>query len=221
MIRRRWWLVVLVIVGAWVLSTSRPGSRVLGCPTGCAVPRDSSPAAGKQSTQTLKVMSLNMLHGFPRFEHLSDRLDLIAMEINRQEADIVCLQEVPWTVRLGNGARYLAEQTGMNHAYLRANGNRWAILFEEGEVILSRYPLLDLDSTELKPGARFLEHRVVLKATVDSPAGAVDVFVTHLTNGDPDVNRHQAQALKALDRQLSSCQSRGCRTHLLHQRSRE
>jgi len=134
MIRRRWWLVVLVIVGAWVLSTSRPGSRVLGCPTGCAVPRDSSPAAGKQSTQTLKVMSLNMLHGFPRFEHLSDRLDLIAMEINRQEADIVCLQEVPWTVRLGNGARYLAEQTGMNHAYLRANGNRWAILFEEGEV---------------------------------------------------------------------------------------
>jgi endonuclease/exonuclease/phosphatase family metal-dependent hydrolase len=140
-------------------------------------------------------MSLNMLHGFPRFEHLSDRLDLIAEEIARQDADIVCLQEVPWTVRLGSAAERLADQTGMNHVYLRANGNRWAILFEEGEAILSRYPLHGLAHAELIPRAGFFEHRVVLKATVDTPSGDLDVFVTHLTNGDPSVNRAQAQAL--------------------------
>jgi len=74
-------------------------------------------------------MSLNVLHGHPRFEHLARRLDLIAAEIRRQDADIVCLQEVPWTRQLGGGAEYLAQRTGLNYLYLRANGNRWAILF--------------------------------------------------------------------------------------------
>ena len=140
-------------------------------------------------------MSLNMLHGFPRFEHLSDRLDMIADLIKQQDVDIVCLQEVPWTLRRDNGARYLAEQVGMNYVYLRANGNRWAILFEEGEAILSRYPLSELSSTELRPRAGFFEHRVVLKATVGAPSGDLDVYATHLTNGDPEINRAQAEDL--------------------------
>jgi len=140
-------------------------------------------------------MSLNMLHGFPRFEHLTQRLDLIAEEIRRHQPDIVCLQEVPWTPHLGDAAEYLGERTGLNHVYLRANGNRWAILFEEGEAILSRYPLLDVAFQELLPRAGFLEHRVVLAATADTPWGQVRVFVTHLTNGEPEVNRAQAESL--------------------------
>jgi endonuclease/exonuclease/phosphatase family metal-dependent hydrolase len=195
--RRCWgWLGVLAVSGLWVLSASRPGLRVNGCPTGCTPLADSTHTAPQQQpAQTLKVMSLNMLHGFRRFEHLSDRLDLITAEIKKQEADIVCLQEVPWTLRLGNGARLLAERTGMNHVYLRANGSRWAILFEEGEAILSRYPLLNLSHVELRPRPGFFEHRVVLKATVATPSGDVDVFVSHLTNGDADINRSQAEAL--------------------------
>jgi len=84
-----------------------------------------------------------MLHGFPGFELLDERLQTIADEINLIEPDIVLLQEVPWTLRRGNAAKHLAEQTEMNYAYLRANGNRWAIGFEEGEAILSLFPLLD------------------------------------------------------------------------------
>jgi len=152
-----------------------------------------------------RVMSLNVLHGFPRFQHLSERLDRIAEEIRAQEADIVCLQEVPWTPHLGNGARYLAERTGLNYQYLRANGNRWAILFEEGEAILSRYPLRDATFIELEPRAGFFEHRVVLEATAVTPWGNVRFFVTHLTacpeqsrrNGAPEVNRAQAASLMA------------------------
>jgi len=138
-----------------------------------------------------------MLHGRPGFEYLPQRLTLIAMEIARLDADIVLLQEVPWTFKTGNGATYLAEQTGMNHAYVRANGNRWAIFFEEGEAILSRYPLSNLTYTELEPQADTFEHRVVLHATATTPTGELDLFVTHLTNGEEAINQAQAESLRA------------------------
>jgi endonuclease/exonuclease/phosphatase family metal-dependent hydrolase len=150
-----------------------------------------------QDDSHLRVLSLNVLHGFPRFEDLRPRLDRIADEIRRQEADLACLQEVPWTPRLGSAAVYLARQTGMNHVYLRANGNRWTILFEEGEAILSRYPLQDVTFQELRPRAALFEHRVVLRATAITPQGEVSLYCTHLTHGDPAVNQAQFAALKA------------------------
>jgi len=181
-------LAVALAVAVWVYNVSRPGAEAGGCPEGCALRTD-------RSAGPLRVMSLNMLHGFPRFQRLRERLDLIAEEIRRQDPDIVCLQEVPWTPQLGSGAQYLAERAGMNHLYLRANGNRRAILFEEGEAILSRYPLYDVDFAELQPRAGFFEHRMVLGATAVTPWGEVRVFVTHLTNGDPEVNQAQAESL--------------------------
>lgn len=175
----------------WVLHVSRPGTRAEGCPQGCAV-------VGERREGPLRVMSLNVLHGFPRFERLDIRLGLIANEIRRQDADIVCLQEVPWALGLGSAAEDLAERTGLNHLYVRANGNRRAILFEEGEAILSRFPLKDPDFAELDPQAGFFEHRVVLHATATTPWGDVRVFVTHLTDGDPESNRAQAASLLSL-----------------------
>lgn len=180
----------LLLLGAWVLLASRPGTRAEGCPQGCATAADRRPGP-------LRVMSLNMLHGFPRFEGLARRLDLIAGEIRLQDADIVCLQEVPWTLRLGSGARRLGESTGLNYLYLRANGNRWAIFFEEGEAILSRFPIRDAATVELSPSAGLFEHRVALKATVITPWGDLPVTVTHLTNGEPSINRGQAESLLA------------------------
>ncbi|MBN1657460.1 MAG: endonuclease/exonuclease/phosphatase family protein, partial [Anaerolineae bacterium] len=137
------------------------------------------------------------LHGFPKLEGLAQRLDLIAAEIRDSDADIVCLQEVPWTPAVGNGAEYLAARTNLNYLYGRANGNRRAILFEEGEAILSRYPLRDAALVELEPRAGFFEHRVVLHATAETGWGDVGVFVTHLTAGDAEINRRQAAALQA------------------------
>ena len=187
---RRWavLLVVLAVLLGWLLSVSRPGTRVQGC-FGCRS------EAGERGDGSIRVMSLNVLHGFPRFEFLADRLDIIAAEIIRLDADIVCLQEVPWTVGLGSAADYLARRTGLNHAYVRANGSRWAILFEEGEAILSRYPLRGLTHTELRPRAGLFEHRVALSATAATPWGAVRIFVTHLTHRDPGVNRSQTESL--------------------------
>jgi endonuclease/exonuclease/phosphatase family metal-dependent hydrolase len=189
------WLAVLALVAAgltaWVLNVSRPGTKVEGCPESCST-------AGRGDARSLRVLSLNVLHGFPRLERLAPRLDLIAAEIRSQAVDIACLQEVPWTPQLGSGAEYLARATGLNHVYVRANGNRHAILFEEGLAILSRYPLRDPAHFELEPSAGFFEQRMVLKATVAAPWGDVDLFVTHLTDGQAQINARQVSALRHL-----------------------
>lgn len=189
--KRSWpYLMALVLLTLWVSQASRPGERVTGCFDGYAT------SLSEQASQ-VRVISINMLHGFPVFDDLPQRLDLIAAEISQQEADIVLLQEVPWTLKTRSAARSLAEKTGMNYAYLRANGNRWAIGFEEGEAILSRYPIQETGFIELKPKAGLFEHRVVLQATLDTPLGAMRVYATHLTNGDPTINQGQAAVLSA------------------------
>jgi len=193
------WLVLLGLgVALWVTNASMPGARVEGCPDGCAT-------VGDRREGPLRLLSLNLLHDFPRFESLSRRLDLVAGEIRRQDADIVCLQEVPWVARLGNGAAYLARRTGLNHLYLRANGNRWAILFEEGEAILSRYPLQDTAFIELQPSAGLFQHRVSLRASAVSPWGTLPIYVAHLTHSDPEISLAQAHSLLAfVDRSQSA-----------------
>jgi len=189
--RRRACLAVLglLAVGAvWVVQASRPGRRVEGCPEGCA-------AAGPRRDGPLRVLSFNVLHDFPHFRYLEVRLAQIADAIRELDPDVVCLQEVPW--HWGNAARRLAEELGLNYVYVRANGNRWAILFEEGEAILSRYPLRDTGLLELTPRASFFQRRMVLRATVDTPEGPLRIFTTHLTHDNPAANRGQAASLGA------------------------
>jgi endonuclease/exonuclease/phosphatase family metal-dependent hydrolase len=178
----------LVVGAAWVLHASRPGRRVEGCPQGCASPET-------RTEGPLRVLSFNILHDFPRFRHLETRLAHIAAAVRELDPDVICLQEVPW--RWGNAAQRLAEELGLNYVYVRANGNRWAILFEEGEAILSRYPLQRADFLELAPQAGFFQRRMALRATVDTPWGPLRIFATHLTHDNPAANRGQAASLAA------------------------
>ncbi len=167
-----------------------PGPTVRGCLTACA-------SAGERPPGALRVLTINVLHDFPRFTALRARLDRIAAEIRRLDADVVCVQEASWTPSLGDGARYLAERSGLNHVYVRANGERRFILFDEGEAVLSRFPLRDAGFAELLPRAGFFERRVVLHAVAESPFGPLHLFSTHLTNGDPAARRGQAASLRA------------------------
>jgi endonuclease/exonuclease/phosphatase family metal-dependent hydrolase len=196
--KARWfgWLIPILVL-IWVVNVSKPGSLVEGCLDGCATPPD-------KDAEVLRVVSLNMLHGFPKFEYLAQRLEIIAEEINRLEVDIVLLQEVPWTLQIGNAARFLSEKTGMNYVYLRANGNRRAIAFEEGESILSRYPLINPSLIELQPQAGFFQHRVVLHADARTRMGKVGLYVTHLTHNDPEINLAQSDNLKTFVRAQDS-----------------
>ncbi|MBK6431119.1 endonuclease/exonuclease/phosphatase family protein [Candidatus Amarolinea dominans] len=186
--RLAWLLIALAALALWMMNASQPGAAVEGCLAGCAT-------ATRPDDGCVRIVSLNVLHDFPHFAFLPQRLDLIAAEIRRLDADIVLLQEVPWTWRGGLGAAYLGQASGLNHAYLRANGNRWAILFEEGEAILSRFPLRDVRFTELRPREAPFQHRVALSAVVDTALGPLRVVSTHLANQNPAVNQEQASAL--------------------------
>jgi endonuclease/exonuclease/phosphatase family metal-dependent hydrolase len=179
----------LSLLAAFLLNASEPGRTLEGCPQGCAS------QAGRRAGP-LRVLSLNMLHGFPDFTDLPSRLDWIAAEVRRLDADVVLLQEIPWTRTTGNGAQYLARLLDYNYLYYRANGNRGLILFEEGEAILSRFPLKAPVFAVLPPRVGFFESRVALGADAATPWGEMAFFVTHLTDKGPQVNRRQVESLQ-------------------------
>lgn len=184
-------LVLVAIMGIYVFNASIPGRKVEGCPERCA-------AQLARTAGPLRILDLNMLHGFPDFKDLPLRLKLIAAEVNRLDADVVLLEEVPWTRSTGNGAQYLAQQLDYNYVYYRAEGNRHLIFFETGQAILSRYPLKNVISTVLPPRAGFFESRVALGATVITDLGEIWLFAAHLTDkkDDPQINSGQAASLK-------------------------
>ncbi|MBN2549049.1 MAG: hypothetical protein JXB15_07830 [Anaerolineales bacterium] len=180
---------LLMALGLWLSQVSTPGRSPEGCLQGCGREEISSKAG------SLRVLSFNMLHGFPDFTDLKLRLELIGQEIERLQADVVLLQETPWTLQTGMAAEALAQRLGMNYAYQRANGGRYSILFEEGEAILSRYPLTVLEWVELKPAAGWFENRVALAAQTQTPYGPLWLVSTHLTTQDGEVEAGQSEAL--------------------------
>jgi endonuclease/exonuclease/phosphatase family metal-dependent hydrolase len=177
-----------VAIALWVLAASRPSLWPSGCERGCA--------NAERSPGPLRVLQLNMLHGFPRFAHLDARIDLIVDEIRRREADVVLLEEVPWTVDRGSVVSELARRTEMEHLFRRANGNRRGILFEEGDAILSRFPMGDAATIELPRGNHFFQHRIALAATLDTPWGPLGAVVTHLSGDSARVSAAQIRALR-------------------------
>lgn len=179
--------ILVLLLTLFLLNASRVGP-LEACPEECS---QFSP----QISDQIKILNLNLLHGYPKFDTLADRVELLAEQLDLLSPDIVTLQEVPWTSSTGSTVRYLAEKTGMNYVYLPANGNRQLIFFTEGEAILSKYPLKEIEYVELLPRAGFFEHRVALKATVVFPFRDLHVVSTHLTNGERIVNQAQAREL--------------------------
>lgn len=179
---------ILGLAALFVTNVSQPGRRVEGCLDGCAT-------ASTRLPGPLRLVSLNILHGFPHFQDLPARLDLISQELRRQDADVVLLNEVPWTMKTGSAAASLAGQLGYNYIYYRNSGNKWLIFFEEGEVILSRFPLKNPVSTKLSPRVNLFERRVALAATALTPWGELTFVVTHLTDKAPRKNVGQAESL--------------------------
>ena len=129
----------------------------------------------------LQVMTLNLWHDWPLHRRLDARLEQVATTIRREGADVVCLQEVPDASDFPQTARRLADRLGMAYAYGRANGDRANFGFEEGVAILSRYPLQSPQVVEVQPRVSPFVRRVVLRTFVQTPAGQVAVYCTHLT----------------------------------------
>jgi endonuclease/exonuclease/phosphatase family metal-dependent hydrolase len=154
--------------------------------------------AADESPAALRVVTFNLLHGGPSSglsgddHHLEDRLAIVARELRAVDPDIVGLQESSITRRRNVAAR-LASQLGLHWAHASATGRVsgigvldrlivWAMNFEEGPAILSRWPIVETEVIDLPRCARFYDPRVVLRAALDTPRGRMQVFSTHLAH---------------------------------------
>jgi endonuclease/exonuclease/phosphatase family metal-dependent hydrolase len=169
--------------------------------------------AGEARGLALRVVSFNLLHGGASSgwrgdgEHLEERLALVTRELQALAPDVVGLQEASITRGRGNIAARLASALGLHWTHASATRRVsglgwidglivWGMNFEEGPAILSRFPIVDTDVVELPRCRRFYDPRVLLRATVRTPRGPLDVFSTH-TGHDPCQVRRIAETVGA------------------------
>jgi endonuclease/exonuclease/phosphatase family metal-dependent hydrolase len=152
-----------------------------------------------ENRRRLTIVSYNMLHGWPHFSHLAAREELLRGEILALEPDIILLQEAAVVAGMGlHTSISLARSLDYDVVYQRANGKAAIIGFEEGEAILSRFPVLEWDVHELKPRPSLFERRIVLRAAVRTPAGVLEIYNLHLSHGRERAELREAQTLDAI-----------------------
>lgn len=155
-------------------------------------------AAPHDSPARMRVVSFNVLHDYPRFDELEARTARLAAALRVLDADVVLLQEAWWTPAHGNLASRLAAELGMDSTYVRANGSRRLIGFEEGLAALSRWPIVDARAHSLAPRRPAVERRIALSLEIRvAPGQTVPFVVTHLTHSDSGAR--DAQALSLLE----------------------
>ncbi|MCU1281862.1 MAG: Endonuclease/exonuclease/phosphatase [bacterium] len=149
---------------------------------------------------TLKVVTLNLWGEQPPFER---RMQLATDGLRALLPDVIGLQEVrqvPGTVP--NQAETLATALGMQHYFEPATP--WGG-GEEGLAILSRHPIVERRVHEL-PHAVPTERRLLVGVVVDTPAGKVDVYTTHLNYRLTDGGKREDQIV-AIDELIGATRS--------------
>jgi endonuclease/exonuclease/phosphatase family metal-dependent hydrolase len=155
---------------------------------------------------TLKVVTLNLWGEQPPFER---RMEVAVEGLRALAPDVIGLQEVRQVPgKVPNTAATLAAALGMQHYFEPATP--WGG-GDEGIAILSRHPIVARRAHEL-PHALPTERRLVLGVSVETEAGNVDVWTTHLnyrlTHGDKRedqvvaIDEHIAAEKSALPRIL-------------------
>jgi endonuclease/exonuclease/phosphatase family metal-dependent hydrolase len=141
----------------------------------------------------LRVLTWNVWWRFGPWEA---RQPAILEHLRRIDADVVCLQEV-WETRDGKSqARDLADALGFEHVY--AAGLGLDLASESlGNAVLARWPITGSVVCALPAPADRDELRVAIRADVDGPRGAIEVFTTHL-NWRLDQSAVRQQQVRAL-----------------------
>ncbi|MGI8927073.1 MAG: endonuclease/exonuclease/phosphatase family protein [Tepidiformaceae bacterium] len=139
-------------------------------------------------------------------ETFEERLTIVIEELKAFSPDLVAFNEVSFTTRLGSARERLLAGLKMEYAYTRANpwfqGQTQAasdltakqVGFDEGELVLSRYPILRAERHGLNPRTSETEGRAALHVVIKAPApmDELDVYVTHLTGGGEKIRHAQA-----------------------------
>jgi endonuclease/exonuclease/phosphatase family metal-dependent hydrolase len=162
--------------------------------------------AAAEPASALRAVTFNLLHGGPASgwrgdgAALEERLTLVRRELAGLAPDVVALQEASITGAHGHVAARLATALGLHWAHASATRRVsriaaidrlivWAMNFEEGPAVLSRWPIVETEIIDLPRCARFYDPRVVLRAAVDTPRGRMQVFSTHLARDPCQVDR--------------------------------
>ena len=191
-------LLMILLIIACRENVSIVGENVIHCLEDCS--QHSMP-----EKRPLKIITLNLYHGFPKFKYLQTRLDLLIQHIESNNVDIVFLQEVPWRKNAGLGAEYIAKELGFNYAYFRANGNYSLIKFEEGLTILSRFKLQNPRYHEIQPKPGWFENRAALAVTALTSEGKINLVTTHLSwDFDNNLNSQQIISLESFINSLEN-----------------
>lgn len=159
----------------------------------------------------LKCVTFNLYHGGPfsgmrgSARDLAHRLEIVAAELRRLDVDVIGLQEASTSRARGHVAARLAAQLGYHAVYAPASCCLFPsvrintliarmINFTEGPAIVSRFPILAWQAQVLPRRGRFLEPRLLLYATLQTPWGQLPVASTH-TSGDAIQHRGVAKFL--------------------------
>lgn len=145
---------------------------------------------------TLRLVNVNVLHGFPAFRDQETRYAQLAAALAALEPTVVVLQEA-WSVA-GHGqlAARLGQELGLDAVFASANGSRRLIGFEEGSAVLSRLPIRRAQRVVLAPRRPWWEIRVALFVTLEvAPGETLTVVSTHLVAGDLQTAAAQAEFL--------------------------
>ncbi len=121
----------------------------------------------------VRVLSWNLWWQFGPWQA---RRPAIAATLARLDADIVCLQEV-WDDGEVSFAAELAAPLGYHHVYgsrVDLDGVRF------GNAVLSRWPITGHEVLPLPAPPDADELRTCVRADIDGPRGALQVFSTHL-----------------------------------------
>ena len=146
----------------------------------------------------VRVMTYNIHQGFGIDG--SPSLEEIARVIERQDPDIVALQEVSrgWMVNGSvDGLAWLSQRLGMEYAWGPATDSVW------GNAVLSRFPIVEHGNQEMPNNDEILLDRAFLAAEIDLGGGeTLAVAATHFHAGEDDSALRTPQArtvLEALD----------------------
>ncbi len=134
---------------------------------------DSIGSFGTLVDTRLRVLTWNLWWRFGPWEA---RRPAIAAVLARLDADVICLQEV-WDDGEVNFAVELADALGYHHVYgsrLELDGVHF------GNAILSRWPITNSEVLPLPAEEDVDERRTCVRADINGPRGALQVFNTHL-----------------------------------------
>ncbi|SFC68179.1 Metal-dependent hydrolase, endonuclease/exonuclease/phosphatase family [Parapedobacter composti] len=198
---------LLELIGCAMLCLAVACGKAGNSPDETGMPSPPEPRTVLKPGDTIKVMTYNIHHANPPSRPGEIDVEAIAAVINRENPDIVALQEVDVRTRRSgpslDQARTLATRTGMQVFFSKSIDYQGG---EYGNAILSKLPIVQRIRHELPsaPGASVEGRSLALIAVGTDDGGFVYIGSTHLDVSDTETRNMQVDKLREVNQHLSA-----------------